>query len=781
MKWQIGDRINNVFEILDIKKGGQGIVYIMFDHNEKVPSALKTYPIDYYEKRKNFKEEFYRECATWSRLGFHPNITLANSIVKLEDGRPYLGLEYVNGGNLKDFIQEFSFKENFKLFLQLCLDFCEGMIHATKHGILAHNDIKPSNLLLTDSLRLKLTDFGLSFVKDKFSNAKTIQGTLPYMAPEAFIPNYSKDIRSDIYSFGITMYEMIEQSLPFLGEDLKEFQNLHKHRPLPRLDIDQDLFDIIKCCTNKNPQERYLEIVELKNDLQNVLYKKFNDSFEPFYISPDYINHEVIKSSQAVSLIEIGEYDDAIKICKELIQDSKDTKRLSLAWNDLGWAISEKTNDYSKSIHYFATSTKINPNNEIAWHNLGLAYRVLNDIPNSIKCYETSIKLNPNYLRPYNNLAFIHVTNSQFKKAEDLLLRALKINPYYLQTNINLAAIYKSHLKNKDKFIYHIKKILAIEPWDEDAILFLTSHYIETLKYDKARELFDRLLSLNKFKYQSSSNFCTNGALIYNRLGEFEKAMKFANRALEIDDLNFLALMEIAFSFKNLDNNSSNIKYTSNKTNEKLISIYNQVININPKYHEAYRLKGIALTCLGRFEESINVFKKATEINPSDANVLNDLGLSYGKIKDFENAISSCIKAIELDSQNEMFYYNLADYYIDLENYELSIIFFRKAVKLRSNYPEAWHSLGLCYMYIDNYEMSEQCYRMTLVYSPSHRYVWHNLGNLNLKVKNFEEAIKCFENAIKIYTHYNDVNGINYSNTVINAIKEIMKDKNKPS
>ncbi|MCB9300975.1 MAG: tetratricopeptide repeat protein [Lewinellaceae bacterium] len=770
MKWKIGDRINNDYEIFDIKKGGFGIVYLVYSHESKSPYAIKTYPIEMYKKYNNFKDDFYRECNAWTNLGFHPNITNSNAIVKL-DGRPYLFLEYVNGGNLHEFIQKTSLNTDIRLFLQLCLDFCAGMTHALTSGIVAHNDIKPSNLLLTDALDLKITDFGLSFVKDEFKNSDSIIGTLPYMSPESFDADSTTDIRSDIYSFGITMYEMIAKAPPYLGQTSDDFEYNHKNKELPALGCDKDIFSIIKKCTSKAPADRYQNIAALKLDLDNLYKDKFGNAYEPNHAVLDMVNLEAVKKNQAGNYVEIGDYEKAIKLCEELIDSSNDNNILSWAWNDLGCAKGSEIGDWSPFLYCFKNAVKHNPKNEIAWHNLGYSYRQSNEIKKAIESYEKSIELNPLYIVPYNNLGYVlmHHT-SNYAKAEKVLLEAKKVNPSHLLTNLNLASLYSNFLTDLEKSIYYFEKILEIEPWHENAMIKLMFHYVGSKKYKKALELIERLNSLNVSSLENEPTFWITCAIVYNNLSLFKEAEKSAYQAIRIDSSNVEALMQLAHSIKNMNNSSLGVGCTSKETNDKLILVYNKVIKIDPKHSEAYRLKGVSLIGLGRYEDAIGTLKIAADINPKNADTFNDLGLAYRKISDFEQAINSCAQAIEIAPDNEMYYYNLADFLIDLKDFKSAIKLFEKAIELRNNYPEAWHSLGICYKSIEDLEMAENCYRMTLIYSPNHKHVWFSLGNLNVIRENYAKAIECYKKAMVSYSNYNDLEGCNHTQSMITAI-----------
>jgi eukaryotic-like serine/threonine-protein kinase len=216
--WRIGDRIQNRWQIYDIlggyKRSGMGIVYVVYDHKQHEPFAAKTFQDEIFAHSPAVADRFMQEALTWVNLDAHQNIANARFALEIE-GKPYLFLEYVSGGDLSRWINTPRLTEDLPQVLRLAIQFCDGMTHALAKGVTAHRDIKPQNCLIAQDRTLKVTDFGLAKTFDDTAEVKEITdvkslnigltrtgmaaGTPMYMAPEQFEDAKSVDVRADIY------------------------------------------------------------------------------------------------------------------------------------------------------------------------------------------------------------------------------------------------------------------------------------------------------------------------------------------------------------------------------------------------------------------------------------------------------------------------------------------------------------------------------------------------------------------------------------------------------
>jgi hypothetical protein len=264
--------LNDSMHVVDSIRGGEGRVFVCANRNgEKF--ALKTFnciedPADY----KRIEKRFYNEAALWVGLGRHPNIVRALSFGKLSDS-PYLLLEFVEGGNLRQLITDK--RINIQRSLQIAKDICSGLMYAHSQGII-HGDVKPENILLDSAGRAKVTDFGVSWASGVRRGDGTLSlqamGTLSYMSPEQFFSE-EVDERSDIYSFGIVLYEMLTYKNPLRSETLDGAVAIHQrtHWAPPsslQKEVPREIDRLVLTCIKRNPTERFHNFGEIFAVLQ---------------------------------------------------------------------------------------------------------------------------------------------------------------------------------------------------------------------------------------------------------------------------------------------------------------------------------------------------------------------------------------------------------------------------------------------------------------------------------------------------------------------------------
>jgi len=189
-KVSIGGWLDNRYEIFDIRKGGMGVVYIVYDHEGEFGPrvlALKTVRDEFLLDTKQVTR-FITEIKTWIKLDRHPNIVRAYS-VQVIAGTPYVVLELVTGGDLRRWLG--TSRLNLPQTLRFGIQFCMGMEHALRKGLYCHRDIKPENLLITIGGTLKITDFGLAKVRDDKIHGRGHHDPIPVVGEEIPLPSGS--------------------------------------------------------------------------------------------------------------------------------------------------------------------------------------------------------------------------------------------------------------------------------------------------------------------------------------------------------------------------------------------------------------------------------------------------------------------------------------------------------------------------------------------------------------------------------------------------------------
>jgi len=212
---QPGLSISHYIIVEKIGEGGMGEVYLAEDTRLRRQVALKILPAK-FAADEEFKKRFVREAHTAAAVS-HPNIVTIHD-VEIFRGRPYIVMEYLSGQTLKGLLRkrELSPEE----IVEIALQIAAGMERAHDAGIV-HRDLKSDNIVLTDDRRIKILDFGLARTEqdENLTQTGTALGTVAYMSPEQ-AQGRTVDQRSDLFSFGVVLYEMATRRLPFTGQNM---------------------------------------------------------------------------------------------------------------------------------------------------------------------------------------------------------------------------------------------------------------------------------------------------------------------------------------------------------------------------------------------------------------------------------------------------------------------------------------------------------------------------------------------------------------------------------
>jgi len=263
-----------------IGAGGMGVVYRATDLRLNRPVAIKFLAAEMLGATA--RARFQREAQTASALN-HPHILTVHDVGELA-GRQYLVTELVDGGTLDEWVARLDGRHDWRRIVELLAGVGDGLAAAHEAGIL-HRDVKPANVLVSKSGHAKLADFGLARPTDEGAGAMSYTvagvalGTIAYMSPEQ-ASGRRLDARSDVFSFGVLLYEMLEGSGPFLGRtDLEIMQSiLHTAPRAMSDDLPDALRTIVDKALEKDPAERYQTMRDLVIDLRRVLRKTGGDS-----------------------------------------------------------------------------------------------------------------------------------------------------------------------------------------------------------------------------------------------------------------------------------------------------------------------------------------------------------------------------------------------------------------------------------------------------------------------------------------------------------------------
>ena len=285
-----GELIDNRYKIIkSIGEGGMANVYLAWDTILEREVAVKILRGDLSDDEK-FVRRFQREANSASSLR-HPNIVEMYDVGE-DSGKYFIVMEYVNGKTLKSLIKKrgaLNLTESIDIMMQLT----SGIVCAHNSYII-HRDIKPQNVMILEDGRVKITDFGIAMAlnKNELTQTNSVMGSVHYLPPEQASGSGST-IKSDIYSLGILMFELITGRVPFKGDNAVEIAIKHMKDQIPSVcnineTIPQSVENIILKSCAKNPKNRYETVAEMYEDLKTCLDEDRSEEKRIVYKYPEH-------------------------------------------------------------------------------------------------------------------------------------------------------------------------------------------------------------------------------------------------------------------------------------------------------------------------------------------------------------------------------------------------------------------------------------------------------------------------------------------------------------
>ncbi len=268
-----GQKINDRYQIIKlIGEGGMANVYLAYDTILDRNVAVKVLRGDLANDEK-FVRRFQREALSASSLS-HPNIVEVYDVGE-DNGEYYIVMEYIEGKQLKELLKKRG-KLTTPEVVDIMLQITDGLSVAHDSYII-HRDIKPQNIMILENGLVKITDFGIAMALNstQLTQTNSVMGSVHYLPPEQ-ASGKGSTLKSDIYSMGILMYELLTGSVPFKGENAVEIALKQIKEPMPSVreklpDVPQSVENIIIKATAKNVKNRYNDAREMNEDLRTCL------------------------------------------------------------------------------------------------------------------------------------------------------------------------------------------------------------------------------------------------------------------------------------------------------------------------------------------------------------------------------------------------------------------------------------------------------------------------------------------------------------------------------
>lgn len=654
-EWNIGEVINEQFEIMAIIQGGQGVVLFCYDKNWQSPVVLKSLERLYLASAAR-KSRFIREAKIWISLDRHRNIVQAFKVSTLL-GRPFIHLQMIappcgeNRADLRFWLSHKLFKPN--NLIDIAIQFCQGMDYATQRiPGLVHRDIKPENILLTETGILKITDFGMALTdNDEFetpvprigqepeilknhrlTKAGGLFGTLPYMSPEQCRGDTKIDTRSDIYSFGCVLYEMFEGCPVFDCSTANDYLKAHQYKKPSQMKSNETLPEIVKIvhrCLEKNPDYRYQSFAELERQLVEFYRVITGKEYLNKTNTQDMIYIETLNKS--LSFDVLGFPDEALAILNKLLEKNEND---FVAWHNKA-SILSKLHEPDQALQCFNKALEINPQISESWNNKGIALADMGMLEEAIVCYDNALELESKYLGAMINKGTALFQLGQFEAALIMLENVISLNP-------NLAEVWNNHglilekMNRHQEAIMSFKMALIVNPrhvssWNNLGLTLnnLGKHMEALSCFDQAIEMkidteiiwnnkgvtlqacgkLEPALECYLVAAQKKGTYLEaqlNCGHVFKHLKRFEEALSYYRSAERLNPTHIPSLLNIADCMRELNRVSEAIK------------IYDKIVSIDPHQSKAWINMIILLGMSKTNEIAVQYLKKALSINPND-------------------------------------------------------------------------------------------------------------------------------------------------------------------
>lgn len=689
-----------------IGDGGMGEVYLAEDSRLFRKVALKILPSE-FTKEPDRLRRFQTEARAASALN-HPNILVVHDIGQIGQVH-FIATEYIEGKTLRTKLS--SGRLNVPKALEIAIQTISALASAHETGIV-HRDIKPENIMLRPDGYVKVLDFGLAKVTQPsgstdVSEAPTIteagyvMGTVKYMSPEQ-VRGLLVDARSDIFSVGILLYEMVAGVIPFQGKTRSDvIAAILEKDPLPLANfsagVPEEMERIVTKMLRKDKEERYQTAKDLLNDLK--LFKhKLEVSLEPTHAGPAKTKKSFsIRPPQISSKLVLGILIVILLMALSLYQFKKGTANIDsiavLPLVNVGKEIEIEylTDGITETIIHslsqlpnlrvMARSTvfrykrqEVDPQTvgkELGVHAV-MTGKVIHNGDDFLITIELADARNNSYIWSHQ----YHGKASNLLSTQADIATDISENLRLQLSGEEKKLLTKHHTDNVEAYQLYLKGRYFWNKRTKEGIEKGISYFRQALDTDPAYALAwsglaDSYIALTFYQYAAPRE-------------AMPKAKAAAARALEIDESLAEAHITLAHVAANFDWDWA--------ASEKK---FKRGIELNPNYSTGHQWYAIHyLTTIGRLDEALAEVKRAQELDPLSPLMNTFVGSTLYFARRYEEAARQCQKALEMEPNFPVTHWHLGLIYEQQGMYEQAISEHRKAIDLSGGSPRLIAALG---------------------------------------------------------------------------------------
>ncbi len=696
-----------------IGAGGMGEVFLAQDTKLHRNVALKFLPPE-CTSDPEVKARFTREAQAAAALN-HPNIITVYEVAEYQN-RSYIAMEYVEGESLGEVIAGKDLR--ISRVIDIAMQICEGLAKAHEAGIV-HRDIKPQNVLIDKDGRARIVDFGLAKLKGdaKLTQAGSTLGTVSYMSPEQ-AQGEEVDRRSDIFSLGVMLYEMITGQLPFQGEHQAAILNsiiTEQQQLLARYNnkVSPELERIVDKALAKDKKERYQHVDDLLADMRRE--QKISE-----YVKTGRISAQIVAPKPKKRLLSFLVPASIVFIVVLLLLILKPFKF------EIGPEEKAIAEESSLAIMYFENVADPDDKDRFAQMITSLLITDLSEsqymrVVSRQRLYDILKLLGKEDLKVIDKTVASEVARKAGVKwilTGDILQTEPNM---VLTSDISEAATGKILSTQRvtgdtsedlfsvvDKLSAQIKEELSLpgKPKRDRAVADVTTHSPEAYRYYlEGIDYFNKVYFTEAEKsFKKALEFDSTFAMAYFRLArvkEGEEQKKLVDKAVEYSDK---VSKKERFFIKILQADLAGDHEHCLEGLQKMAEHY-------PEDKEVFEWLGHHYFGMRQFEEAIPYYHKAIEIDPLHKLAYNTLAYTYNEVGDFEKSIWAINKYISLAPDEANPYDSRADLYAYNGKIDQAIESYKKALEKKPDFYVSLKKLGHMYLFKRAYAKAESCYQ----------------------------------------------------------------------
>jgi len=727
----IGTTISHYKILEKLGEGGMGVVYKAHDTKLDRLVALKFLP-HYLTTDSVEKERFYHEARAAAALT-HQNIAVVYEIGE-HDGQIFIAMEYVEGKTLRNLVETIhELPLPVKKILDIAIQVCDGLQAAHEKGIV-HRDIKGDNIMLTSKGQAKIMDFGLAKLKGatKLTKAGSTLGTAAYMSPEQ-AQGDEVDHRSDIFSFGVVLYELLTGHLPFRGEHHAALMySLINEEPQPIARFNEkvtpEIEHIVTKALEKDRDDRYQHVDEMLADLRRerkhmeytrtgyatTVTKPTIEAHPPFkevsQPSRSKLPTKLFAGIGIVAVLVITFFLLRPFILEEAISSERRTVAVISFINQTG----DASYDYLQD----AIPNLLITNLEQSKYLRVATWERLYDLRKQIGKADTKFIDRDMGFELCKKDDIEAIVLGTFTKAGDVFATDVKV------LDVNTKQLLKS-VNSKGDGVGSILKTQIDELSKEISRgVGLSERKIESTPMQIAERTTESM---------DAYNYYLRGVEDYQKF-YFDDAKRFLERAVSIDSTFASAYVFLALTHEHFNDQKASIaayqmaaRYYQKapererlmvaaavaanveKNGEKAMSLLKEITEKYPQYKWARYYLGAGYQRRNMMSEAIGQLTIALQLDPNFGYALNQLGYVYAKIGEFEKAIECFQRYAAINPGDANPFDSMAELYFKMGKLDDAIEKYKEVLEIKPDFSATNLCLAYTYMLKENFTKSMAC------------------------------------------------------------------------